>query len=270
LTPTFTVYAASLSNQSPDRVEQLVKIGIELSPYKDLLYGTPIEDSFTELLSLSRCEKDIPTIVASIHSGKFSRVDDAKKAITEAANVSEIFELAVGEPDANQLEKRQRSHEEDSSTTSIASLSNTVTEQNPSDNKANPGFDEAHSKPLQKSEGPHEPSLADRVKKIEEELKEIDNLPAYLAKQMKETNAFIQDKDMPDLPSAEDLWDLFLSANELLWKMRQRLPVENFSCHKCGSKDFVAVNIKCTDCNTEAWRGRFPRDPSAILIEFPS
>ncbi len=75
----FTAYVANETNQSSDRVEQLVRIGTSLGPYADTLYGTPIADSFTELLALSRCSKDeLPRLVEHICSGRASKVSDAK------------------------------------------------------------------------------------------------------------------------------------------------------------------------------------------------
>jgi hypothetical protein len=92
----FTAYVARAINQSIDRVEQLVKIGQTFEPYIDRLYGTPNEDTFTELLALSRCSKDkLPRLVELISSGSVSKVSDAKKAIAVANTASRPMSVAV-------------------------------------------------------------------------------------------------------------------------------------------------------------------------------
>jgi hypothetical protein len=86
----FTAYVASERNESVDRVEQLVKIGTTLEPFVERLYGTEIENSFTELLALSRCSnEDLPRVVDLICSRHVSKVSDAKRLILGGGALSQ-------------------------------------------------------------------------------------------------------------------------------------------------------------------------------------
>jgi ParB family chromosome partitioning protein len=105
----FTAYVANARNESVDRIEQLVKIGTALGPYANTLYGTPIKNSFTELLALSRCSnEDLPRLVDLICSKQFSKVSDARNLISGGAALSQSAGKALPEerdknPDQSEL-----------------------------------------------------------------------------------------------------------------------------------------------------------------------
>jgi hypothetical protein len=222
--PPYSVYVANASNESRDRIELLVKIGVKLAPYADLLFGTPLENNQADLLALCRYEGDILPLIELVRGGSVSTVADAKRAIAAAVKVSaQMPEEAGVATGTNEPGKEEMSAGETTSSNNVASTPNNGS------------------------------TMEVRLKKIEERLDEVEDIPGYLAKTME----YGADEDS-DFPDDLELWDFFMSAKELLRKMRAFNPREDFECPKCGSKHLVAVNIKCTNCDEKFWSGWAP------------